>query len=196
MITAMTVSEWTYLRAIFVLALAVATGAFPLRGQDQQTRIYFFGGPTITSAAAAAQPTTFGILPSSAPATASPTTNYYSAGLGMEFRQSRYWGIGFDLAGVVPSNGKALGNTVGTLSGNGFGHIFRHSQFELYCTGGYTLLFHDFAENGLNGGVGATWAGSHWGGLFEVRVVYVPEHTLPVLVRDRYTEIRLGFFHK
>jgi hypothetical protein len=57
--------------------------------------------------------------------------NTFAAGIGLEKPINRWFGAGLDLAGILPGGGKVIDNTVGSLSGNLYGHVAKWPQMEL-----------------------------------------------------------------
>ena len=164
----------------------------------QCTHGYMFVAPTPNNGTSSA-PTSFGILP--APPTtataAAGSNNTYAAGVGLEGRFKEYFGVGADLAGILPGGGKVIDNTVGTFSPNGYFH-FPHSgcevsKWDLYATGGYSVFFRDFTANGFNAGGGLNyWLWGRLGLMVEFRFLKVVGSNPPTPHSDYY-EMRFGF---
>jgi len=161
----------------------------------QYLRKYIFIAPVLDNGAAASV-ATFGILPAAPSSVAVASNNAYSAGGGFEYQAKKWIGVGLDLAGLIPSDGKVISNTTGTVSPNVFFHVpqanWQGSTWDAYTTGGYTALFRDFGANGVNVGGGLNyWFHEQTGVMFEFRFVRVLGSNPPTPATNYY-EIRFG----
>jgi hypothetical protein len=89
------------------------------------------------------------------------TAATYGFGGGVDHQFGGAVGGGTDIEGIVPGRGRAS-QTVGAFSGNIFIHPIKDRKKDIFVTGGYGLIFRDFAANGFNFGAGWNyWAGEH-----------------------------------
>jgi hypothetical protein len=165
--------------------------------QAQYLREYVFVGPTPVSASTPTTTPSYGILPPTPlPITVTPpTNNWYTAGFGLEGILVKHVGAGLDLAGILPGQGKIVNNTIGSASFNGYGHVFTNSKWDVYGTGGYSLLFRNFTANYYNVGGGLNyWLGikQTFGLMFEYRYLH-PFNSSNPSENTPYNEIRFGF---
>lgn len=180
----------------------------PAAGLAQEgLRVDVFIAPTRASTSPSTPNTTFGILPPPTPAlTPVPGSSaVYAAGLGLEqiFGQNggpaQHIGAGLDLAAIIPGKGKIGREVVGSLSLNGYYHFLSsatsNSKLDPFITGGYSLLYRDFAANGFNAGGGVNfWAWENSGLMFEVREMNFSNSS--ALPANHYMEFRVGFAHR
>ena len=82
------------------------------------------------------------------------TVRAYSGGAGVAVMLAPHFGVGAELGTIAPTQGKVSDTILGEFSANAYGHFLRHSAFDPYVTGGYSLLFRDFTANGVNFGAG------------------------------------------
>jgi len=162
--------------------------------EAQFTRGYLFIAPTPTSGPSNPVTSGYGILPpASLTSLPAPGSNWYSAGGGLERVFGNHVGVGLDLAGILPGQGKIFDATLGTVSPNLYLHLGARRKSDAYLTAGYTLLFHSFTVNAVNGGVGWNyWFQENLGLLVEGRTIYVPSYTWPNPPKDVYVQIRFG----
>jgi hypothetical protein len=193
------------MKFIQLLSLCLIAPAAALA--QEGLRVDLFIAPTRATTSPTTPNTTSGILPPPTTAlTPIPGSSAaYAAGLGMEqiFGQNggpmQHIGGGLDLAAIIPSKGKIGSEIVGSLSLNGYYHFLSsaktNSNLDPFLTGGYSLLYRDFAANGFNVGGGLNfWAWENWGLMFEVREMIFSNSS--VLPANHYTEFRVGFTHR
>lgn len=176
--------------------------------QNEYMREYLYLGPTpgVTMVPASSN---IGILPPAPlPITATPpTNNWYTAGLGLERLLGKPGvrafipsiGVGVDLGGILPGQGKVFSNTLGSFSPNAYLHWEYRDKWDVFGTAGYSLLFHNFTANYYNFGGGLNyWLGTNQtrGLLFEFRRLN-PIDSSSYSVAS-YNQIRFGltFRHK
>jgi hypothetical protein len=136
--------------------------------------------------------TSFGFLPGTQPPIVSvpPTNNWYTGGVGLERLLAAHVGVGLDLGGIVPGQGKILSNTVGSFSPNVYFHWEFKSAFDVFGTGGYSLLFQSFTANYYNFGGGL----NYWLGINQTHGLMVEYRRLnPIDTGRTYNEIRFGY---
>jgi hypothetical protein len=97
------------------------------------------------------------------------TNHAYGLGGGAELLLGAHFGVGAEIGAVVPGQGTAS-NTIGIISTNGYGHLWRDRNLDPFVTAGYSILFRDFAANGVNFGAGTNyWFRENVGLLLEGR---------------------------
>jgi len=167
-----------------------------LHAQLLRKYVFFAPAPNNGTSVSAAS---FGILPSPQPLVPPPNSagNTYAAGVGLEERLSKLFGAGLDLAGILPGAGKIIPDTIGAISPNGYIHWPRSdwedSKFDLYGTGGYTLLIRDFSANGFNVGGGMNyWFKDRLGITLEYRFLKIYGNPPPPAFASQYSEVRFG----
>jgi hypothetical protein len=151
---------WLFMLALFLCGTA--------RAQD--TREYLFFAPGATTDGAG-------------------TVHAYGGGAGLELLLGSHFGVGPELAGFVPGQGKVSNGVVGIFSTNAYYHLGRDQAFDPFATVGYSLVFRDFTANGGNFGAGMNyWFRQNLGLLFEGR-----DHVAPVRgTTTHFWEIRIG----
>jgi hypothetical protein len=140
-------------------------------------------------------PGTFGIIPPP-PATTVTPSNTFGIGLGLEEHLGGYLGVGIDGSGILPGTGKVFQNTIGTFSPNVYAHLphddWPSVKFDLYGTGGYSVLFQGSASNGFNAGGGVNyWFKYRLGVLTEFRFLRAIGDN-PPKSQNNYYQIRIG----
>jgi hypothetical protein len=139
---------------VFVLMLGLlCCGA----AQAQDVRGFIFFAPGSENPGIA-QGTNTGFVPPPiyVPPGESGSQPVYGGGGGIELRLGRWFGVGGEISGIVTS--RQPSDSLGNFSGGPYVHLWKQdSNFDPYVTGGYSVVFRDFAANGYHIGGGLNY---------------------------------------
>ena len=101
-----------------------------------------------------------------------------------------HFGAGADIEGLIP--GQSTANAVGIASFNAYGHLFNalgDKNIDPFVTGGYSIVFRNFAANGVNVGGGINyWFREKVGLVLAGRFA----HATVQSVGTNFLEVRIG----
>lgn len=118
------------------------------------------------------------------------TSSSYAVGGGAEQLLGKGFAAGIDLSALIPGKGKA-NNAIGSTSFNGYFHPIMKSNYDIFVTSGYSLMFRDFVANGFNFGGGVNfWYRENRGLYFEVREE-AGQHK-PEFLEHHFFQVRIG----
>ena len=138
--------------SVLVLGLLCCGGA-----KAQYVREFIFFSPGSESPGIP-QGTNSGFVPPPiyTPPGESGSQTVYGAGGGLELRLARQFGVGGEISGIVTSQQPS--DSLGNFSVGPYVHLWkRDSNFDLYVTGGYSVIFRDFTANGYHIGGGLNY---------------------------------------
>ena len=155
------------------------------------------GGESAAGQSSTATASSGGFVPPPAtgtvPLTPTGVQASYGGGGGVELLLAPQFGFGAGIAGFKP--GQTPSMAVGIFSANGYFHfhdaILGDKKFDPFLTGGYSLIFRDYATSGLNLGAGFNyWFKENVGIVFAGQGILLAKLQG---VDTKFFEIRVGF---